>query len=195
MDLVVEAFLFEVHLARGRCRHFRLTKTRSATAGEGECVLQLTCFHNVTRGSTAVSGWLQRLVRSIYGDSLPNDSLPLNVQRLRTAASERRPMRVKMIARTPFDQRRRAYRSFENPSWYILILGAPSNNCDRYEGDAKSNDAPHNACWHIAARQPQQERPGQAQRSIPSTGSSRGRQRKQQERDQHQKKGKKDGRH
>jgi len=43
-----------------------------------------------------------------------------------------------------------------------LILGARSNKCDRYEGDAQSDDAPHNACWHIAARQPQQERPGQA---------------------------------
>ena len=46
-----------------------------------------------------------------------------------------------------------------------LILGAPSNSCNRDEGDAKGDDAPHNACWHVATRQPQQERPDQAHHS------------------------------
>src|SRR5436190_5353609 len=40
-----------------------LARTRSATAGEGECSLQWTCFHKAKRGSTPASGWLHRLVR------------------------------------------------------------------------------------------------------------------------------------
>src|SRR2546429_3517021 len=41
-----------------------LTRTRSATAGEGEHGLQWKCFHKGERGITAASGWLHRLVRS-----------------------------------------------------------------------------------------------------------------------------------
>src|SRR5436309_2126891 len=39
-------------------RHSRLTRPRSATAGEGERELQWACFHKVKRGSTSASGWL-----------------------------------------------------------------------------------------------------------------------------------------
>ena len=42
----------------------RLTRTRSATAGEGERELEWVGFHNVERSCTAASGWLHRLVRS-----------------------------------------------------------------------------------------------------------------------------------
>ncbi len=36
---------------------------RSATAGEGERELQLTCFHGVKRGITPANGSLHRMVR------------------------------------------------------------------------------------------------------------------------------------
>src|SRR6266487_5133764 len=44
-------------------RSFDLTRTRSATAGEGERGLQWMCFHKLKRNSTAAGGWLHRLVR------------------------------------------------------------------------------------------------------------------------------------
>src|SRR6266536_2848854 len=36
-----------------------LTRTRSATAGDGEHDLQWMCFHRLKRGSTPASGWLR----------------------------------------------------------------------------------------------------------------------------------------
>ncbi len=44
-------------------RRLRLTRIRSATAGEGECELKCSCFHELKRGIEAASGWLHRLVR------------------------------------------------------------------------------------------------------------------------------------
>src|SRR5439155_23258189 len=40
-----------------------LTRTRSATAREGECDLQWMCFHTVKRGATPARGSLHRMVR------------------------------------------------------------------------------------------------------------------------------------
>src|SRR5947208_3186334 len=42
--------------------NYRLTRTRSATAGESERRLQWMCFHKVKRGTTRAGGWLHRLV-------------------------------------------------------------------------------------------------------------------------------------
>src|SRR6266478_8705744 len=44
----------------------RLTRTRSATAGEGERGLEWRCIPRVKRGRTPASGWLHRLVRRLH---------------------------------------------------------------------------------------------------------------------------------
>src|SRR5439155_17362570 len=45
------------------CQH--LTRTRSATAGEGERGLQWAVFHKMKRHRTPASGWLHRRVRRL----------------------------------------------------------------------------------------------------------------------------------